>query len=99
MDPIKIGNWLITKDGIEWTGRLQNGYNIDKSRLAESGHDKQKDCYDWLLHLPEKNWVTTADVYTLNTAFLYALEIFRVPLNSLSFKNTLAEQQKILQFK
>jgi hypothetical protein len=61
MDPIKIGNWLITKNGIEWTGTLQKGYNIDKSRLTQSGFDERKDCYDWLLHLPEKNWVTKAE--------------------------------------
>jgi hypothetical protein len=97
---LKIGNWLITEEGIEWNGTPKVEYLISKERMAEHGHSDRKNMYDFLVHLPEKAWIKKADVYTLNTALIYALEYFKIGFNTnLSFVETLNEQQKILQRK
>jgi hypothetical protein len=54
--------------------------------------------YDWLVHLPEKTWLTETDVYSLNTALIYAIELSgRGFPSNLSFVETFKEQQKLLR--
>lgn len=94
MTPFKIGNWLIIEDGIKWDGQLEVDYLIPKDRLLELGGGKRSNMYDWLLHIPEKTWVTEADIYALNTAFIYAIDYFDLDFKTASFYSSLIEQQK-----
>jgi hypothetical protein len=100
MENLQIGKWLITEDGIEWTGTRYKGYYISRERLLQEGLEK-RGTYDWLLHLAHKNWVTEQDIYTLNTAFIIALELFepKYKRSNLSFVKTLEAQQKIIDIK
>src|SRR5581483_6285047 len=100
MIPYKIGNWLINADGIRWDGIPKVDYLITQQRLLELGPPPERaNMYDWLVHLPEKTWLTEADVYTLNTAFIYALAHFGLNFNTGSFVETLIEQQRQLEIK
>jgi hypothetical protein len=97
MVPIMIGKWQIKEEGIEWTGG--NKYFIDKDRLLEAGSGSRGNMYDWLVHLPEKTWLTKQDIYELNTVLIYAINYFGFDLNRLSFVETIIEQQKQLLHK
>lgn len=94
MIPIKIGNWQVISDGIEFTG--DNEYFIPKESLLERGSGERKNMYDFLVHLPTKSWLSVEDIYTLNTAYIYAINYFRLDLNKLSFVETMILQQKQL---
>lgn len=93
MIPIKIGNWLIDQDGIKWDGVPKHTYEISKDRITE----ERDDMFDWLIHMPQKTWLTREDIYALNTAFIYAIEKFdiTVPPN-MSFVETLIVQDNQL---
>ena len=96
MTPFKIGNWLITEEGINWDGQPEVDYDITKKELVVLGSAERSEMYDWLVHLPEKTWLTEADIYALNTAFIYAIEYFGLNFKTGSFVLTLIEQQKII---
>lgn len=55
--------------------------------------------YDWLVHMPNKSWINKEDVYTLNTAFIYAMELYGLDFNINSFIKTLKEQQVEMRYK
>lgn len=94
----QFGKWLITTDGIEWTGGVK--YLIDKNTLNEESPDDTARMYDWLLHLTEKTWLTRDDIYALNSAFIYALDHFGVGFNpEISFAATLTEQDRLMKEK
>lgn len=97
MVPKQIGKWLVTEHGIEWTGI--NDYFIEKERLLEAGPADRINMYDWLVHLPEKSWLSVEDIYALNTAFIFALDYFGFNFNSRSFVTTLIEQEQHLDLK
>ncbi len=99
MTPFKIGNWLITEDGIKWEGQPNVDYLITKERLVELGSGKRSEMYDWLVHLPQNTWVTEADIYALNSAFIYAIDYFGLDFKTGSFVSTLIEQQKEIREK
>jgi len=94
---MKIGNWLITPNAIVWNGIPNMDYEIERSRLLELGLGERDQMYDWLIHLTEKSWITNQDIYTLNTAFIYAIESWGLNFNDGSWVKTLTEQQKHLR--
>lgn len=96
MVPQKIGKWLVTEEGIEWTGEIE--YFIDKERLLESGSGERNNMYDWLVHMPTKSWLSVEDIYALNTAFVYALNHFCLDFNTKSFVETFIEQEIDLNY-
>lgn len=98
MVPFKIGNWEINQSGIEWKGEAGRELIIDRDRITESGFGERENTYDWLIHLTEKSWLTRSDIYALNSAFIYAISVFELDLNSNSFVKTFIEQEKELQF-
>lgn len=56
------------------------------------------DIYDWLIHLVEKSWLTEADIYALNTAFLFGMEYLYPNAGSIvSFTKTFLLQQDRLK--
>lgn len=96
MKPIKIGNWLIDYDGINWEGVPSTNYFISKKTLTQSRGNE----YDWLLHMSEKPWLTKEDIYALNTAFIYAMEAYGISYPSeLSFVDTFTYQEEIIKRK
>jgi len=99
MTPFKIGNWLITEEGITWDGTPKIDYQIPRERILEFGPGDRTNMYDWLVHIPTKTWATEADIYALNTAFVYALAHYGLNLTTLSFVETLIEQQNELKDK
>lgn len=99
MTPFKIGNWLITEEGIKWDGQPNVEYLITKLRLIELGSGERSKMYDWLVHIPEKTWTTEADIYALNSAFIYAIDYFGLDFKTGSFVSTLIEQQKKIRDK
>ncbi len=97
MIPFQIGNWLITDDEIKWVGTPQVDYAIPKDRLNEPGPGNRSTMYDWLVHIPEKAWCAKADVYTLNTAFVYAQTAWGIGQDpKISFVDTFVEQAKVM---
>ena len=98
MESIEIGNWLITQQGIQWNGKDGREYSIDNGTLRENGVGIRAKCYNILLHMAEKNWLTPADIYTLNTAFIYAMEANGKSLSERSFVETLKQQQTLIRF-
>lgn len=97
MVPITIGKWEVTEEGIQWTG--DNEYFIDKDRLLESGPGSRSNMYDWLVHLPEKTWLSKEDIYALNTALVYAINYFGLDFHKNSFVETIVLQQNQLKHK
>lgn len=100
MIPFKIGNWLIDKDGIKWDGTPKVDYRISKERITEAGPPNRDKMYDWLVHMPQKTWLTREDIYALNTALIYAMEAFGIAFpENLSFVETFIEQDNELNDK
>lgn len=100
MLPIQIGNWIITQAGIRHINSPDPNYIITVNRLNESGPQGRDKMYDWLVHLPAKTWVSTEDVYSLNTALIFALEHFGIGFSpDRSFVDTFVEQQKEMRDK
>ncbi|HVS91117.1 MAG TPA: hypothetical protein VHE59_03730 [Mucilaginibacter sp.] len=96
MENLQIGNWLITNDGIEWTGSPYAGYYINKDRLLQESTEKPG-TFDWLLHMAHKPWLKERDVYELNIAFLIALGLLpHYKRSKLSMGKTLEEQEQII---
>ncbi|MBX2959168.1 MAG: hypothetical protein KF732_04355 [Flavobacteriales bacterium] len=93
----KIGNWLITEKGIKWEGR--GNIFIEKGRLLDLGSEDRRFMYDWLLHLAEKNILKEEDIYSLNTAFMYATDYFHFSVSPFCFSRAITEQQKIISKK
>jgi hypothetical protein len=100
MEISKIGSWTITADGIIWSGQPDVDYLIHKDRLDKAGTGERENTYDWLIHMVEKTWLTRKDIYALNTAFIFALEYFKVGFSKeISFVETFKEQEKELKKK
>lgn len=96
MENFKIGNWTIKEDGIHWND-VDNEYFIPKQNLSESGTGDRQNAYDWLVHLSTKAWVSTEDIYTLNSAFIYAMELYNLNFFQNSFMETFKLQQKEIE--
>lgn len=95
MIPFQIGNWKITNDSIYHVNHAN--YVIPRDRLLEAGPGDRVTMFDWLVHMPTKTWCSTEDIYSLNTAFIYAVEAWELTIpNDMSFRNTFIEQENEL---
>lgn len=93
---MKFGNWLVDEDGITWKGKPME-YVIRKGRLHEAGPSDRSSCYDWLVHMAEKTWLTRDDIRYLNEAFLYAFNLYEIGFAAdLSWEETMEKQKRIL---
>ena len=63
----------------------EKDYYIEKESLMHLGTGDRRNMYDFLVHLTEKTWLTDEDLYSLNTAFVYAMEYFNYPFNQVCF--------------
>jgi hypothetical protein len=96
----RIGNWEVSEAGVAWKGEPQLDYVITTERLTEAGPESRSNKYDWLVHLVEKTWLTETDIYALNTALIYAIEMSGQQFpKGLSFVETFKEQQMLLRRK
>jgi hypothetical protein len=96
MTPLKIGNWLITNDGIKWDANDGGNVTLERESITELGSAERGNMYDWLIHVPEKTWMTHADTYALNAAFIYSIGAFNLNFDADCFTETLIEQKRIL---
>lgn len=92
----KAGKCILTTEFIYF--EHHDEYTISVDRLWEARLDGENNKYDWLLHMPEKMWLTEEDIYALNTVFFYAIDLSAdKPENKkLSIVKTLEEQRKVL---
>ena len=99
MELAKFGNWSITMYKIEWQGDPQIEFSVPIQGIVTTGEHKNCILYQWLIEIAADTRFSPVDIYSLNTAFFYALDIFRseinVPAHAL-ISETLKEQQEVL---
>ena len=99
MELAKFGNWSITAYKIEWKGSPDVEFSIPVPDIVITGEHRNCILYQWLIGIAADRRFTPEDIYSLNTAFFYALDIFRseidIPAHAL-IAETLKEQQQIL---
>ena len=97
MEEIKIGNWLITREGIKWNGKNKIERIIGTEELLLFRTVNNRQMYNWLIHFAKKSssFITEEDIYSLNTSFIIAINKFGLDLNMETFVETVIEQQRI----
>lgn len=98
MLPYKIGNWEINIEGIVWKGN-QVEFLIPKEELSLLRRGGNERIYDWLSHPTTKQWINENDIYALNTAYVFAMEYFKINFHVGSFVDTFIAQQDIISEK
>jgi hypothetical protein len=96
MIPIQIKNWLLDENGISWVGTPPIRTIISRDEIVASGVGNRMNTFDLILHMSERDGVTEDDIYALNTALFYAIEVFNLVVpNEMSFVSTVNEQRNI----
>lgn len=88
--------------GIEWKGRPDVKYNIGMKDLVKTGVHKRAILYQWLIEITHDVHLTSEDIYSLNTAFFYCLDMFRTDLdipNYVLIAETLKSQQEAMMMR
>ncbi|HWB62553.1 MAG TPA: hypothetical protein VG603_03510 [Chitinophagales bacterium] len=99
MEIAKFGNWGLSAFGIEWKGREDVVYHLPLQTLVHTGFDKKSILYEWLIEIARDERLTSEDIYSLNTAFFYSLDLFRTELdipNYVLVAETLKAQQDLI---
>jgi hypothetical protein len=95
MEIFRSGKWSVIPDGIKWNGHP--AYTLHKESVGARGSGSGSKMYEALVHLTRKTWLTNDDIYTLNTAYIFALEYFKKGFSpDISFEATLLEQKRLL---
>lgn len=99
MNKVKFGNWSVTQEVIIWQQDKDGmSYEIPIDRLFERLNDSH--IFDWLVHVPEKTWMTAKNTYNLNSSFMFAVEQYKLPIpDDMSIEATLSMQEVILDQK
>ena len=92
-----FGNWLVTKDGVEWNGGGLNRFTIPKEDLNKIRQLNSKTFYEWILVATDEYWLSQNDLYDLNFAFVFAAAKFNLQFNYEVFDTTLAEQYELFE--
>jgi len=99
MELARFGNWAVTTYKIEWRGDAKITFAISIPNIIETGVHKNCIFYQWLIEIASDCRFSDEDIYSLNTAFFYALDNFRseidIPTHAL-LAETLKEQQLAL---
>jgi hypothetical protein len=99
MEIARFGNWSVTTYKIEWKGDNHIEFAISIPNIVNTGSHKNCIFYQWLIEIASDTRFTGEDIYSLNTAFFYALDNFRteieIPEHAL-LAETLKEQQVAL---
>ena len=71
---MKIGNWKVTENTIEWAAKGFQRFVIERNALLETAKPEpwNEEMYKLLLLATDTDWLTTDDLYDLNFAFVYA---------------------------
>ena len=88
---MKFGNWIVTKEGVEWRGVGYGRFVVAGPELL----DKENDKYKWILRATNEDWLTEDDLYDFNFAFVYAAANFG-NFDYDIFDRTLDEQYDLL---
>ena len=99
MELARFGNWSVTTYKIEWKGDSRIEFAVSIPDIVNTGSHKNCIFYQWLIEIAADTRFTKEDIYSLNTAFFYALDNFRseieIPAHAL-LAETLKEQQAML---
>ena len=99
MELARFGNWSVTTYKIEWKGDAAIEYAVSIPNIVITGSHRNCIFYQWLIEIAEDPRFADEDIYSLNTAFFYALDNFKteieVPAHAL-LAETLKEQQERL---
>jgi len=99
MELARFGNWSVTTYKIEWKGNAGIEYAVAIPNIVITGEHKNCIFYQWLIEIAADKRFSEEDIYSLNTAFFYALDNFRseidIPTHAL-LAETLKEQQVML---
>jgi len=99
MEIVRFGNWSVSAFGIEWKGSPDVCYSFSLHNLVSTGIRKKSILYQWLVEIAGDARLSTEDIYSLNTAFFYSLDMFRTELdipNYVLVAETLKAQQEML---
>ena len=102
MELIRFNSWSVSPYGIDWKGRTDIKYSIPLHSLVHTGVNKRAILYQWLIEIARDKRLTSEDVYSLNTAFFYALDMFKTELdipNYVLIAETLKAQQELIDEK
>ena len=99
MEIARFGNWSVTTYRIEWKGNEKIEFSVSIPDIVNTGIHKNCIFYQWLIEIASDNRFADEDIYSLNTAFFYAMDNFRseidIPAHAL-LAETLKEQQAAL---
>ena len=99
MEQARFGNWSVNAFRIEWKGDPGIEFSIPIPSIVNTGSHKNCILYQWLIEIAADTRFSIEDIYGLNTAFFYSLDIFRceidIPPHAL-IAETLIEQQELL---
>ncbi|RYZ84504.1 MAG: hypothetical protein EOP04_17865 [Proteobacteria bacterium] len=94
---MKIGNWNVTDNTIEWTGDSLQPYIIEQDELlAIEPSGEFAGLYTAILQATEEDWLTVDDLYDLNYAFVYAAAQNGAGFNYETFDATVAKIFELL---
>jgi hypothetical protein len=99
MEMAKFGNWSVDAFKIEWKGEPENEFSIPIPQIIATGVHENCILYQWLIDMATDARYSAEDIYSLNTAFFFALDIFRNEINipgHALIAETLKEQQRVL---
>jgi hypothetical protein len=71
---MKFGNWKMSDETIEWSGKSLQRFAIDRSSLLETmpSDITGEELYKWIVLATDEDWISQDDLYDLNFAFVYA---------------------------
>lgn len=99
MELARFGNWSVTTYKIEWKGDCKIEFAVSIPNIVNTGSHRNCIFYQWLIEIAADHRFSDEDIYSLNTAFFYALDNFRleieIPAHAL-LAETLKEQQVVL---
>jgi hypothetical protein len=81
MELAKFGNWSINVYKIEYQGDSEIDFSISIPSIVQTGTSRNCILYQWLIEIASDTRFSIEDIYSLNTAFFYALDNFRTELN------------------
>ncbi|RYG05669.1 MAG: hypothetical protein EOO02_03075 [Chitinophagaceae bacterium] len=91
---MKIGNWLITNESIEWKGTGKNTFVIPIKEITEKieTDDDKLSFYKWIMLATDEEWLGDDELYDLNFAFVYAVAKSGAEFDYQVFDETLSYQ-------
>ena len=96
---MKIGNWKVTDNTIEWSAKGFQHFVIEKAALLETAKPEgwRDEMYKPIMLATDTDWLTTDDLYDLNFAFVYAAGSWQQPFDYEIFDRTMEYQFDLLE--